>query len=352
MSNAHLGNLLASASTRASGNLARALRRAARLSLLWREEAELVYREGRSLTELEGVGPHLARLITGLLDDPPDEIGSVNRHPFLTFPEVVATLESHPEWKSRLLGDLHMHTVYSDGYAELEDLVQAAEGRGYEYIAVTDHSKGLTVAGGMDEERLGQQMRHIDRVNDDLRTRGSSLRVLKSIEMNLDPGGRGDMDPGVLERLDLVVGSFHSKLRSREDQTERFLAALNNPDVHVLGHPQGRMYNFRQGLEADWDEVFASAAALDKAVEIDSFPDRQDLDVALLEVARRHGVRVSIGSDSHHPRQLEYIEYGLAAAIKGGISFSKVLNFMPRNKLLEWARGVRATAKTSSGGAN
>src|SRR5438270_13820593 len=107
--------------------------------------------------------------------------------------------------------------------------------------------------------------------------------------MNLNPLGEGDMEPATLRSLDLVLGSFHSALRRKEDQTERYLAALRNPSIHILGHPRGRIYNFRLGLSADWARVFALAAQLDKAVEIDCYPDRQDLSIELLAIARKEG---------------------------------------------------------------
>src|SRR5213596_1455376 len=126
----------------------------------------------------------------------------------------------------------------------------------------------------------------IANVNAALSKSAPHVTVLRSIEMNLNPRGEGDMSPGSLRSLDLVLGSFHSKLRVTEDQTARYLAALRNPHVHILGHPRGRVYNFRLGLAADWERVFAEAARLDKAVEVDAYPDRQDLDVKLLTLAR------------------------------------------------------------------
>jgi hypothetical protein len=126
--------------------------------------------------------------------------------------------------------------------------------------------------------------------------------------MNLKPDGTGDMEPASLKVLDLVLGSFHSALRRKEDQTERYLAALNHPNVHILGHPRGRVYNFRIGLTADWSRVFDAAALLDKAIEIDAFPDRQDLNIELLKLARAAGVRISLGTDAHRPEQLAFME--------------------------------------------
>jgi histidinol phosphatase-like PHP family hydrolase len=149
------------------------------------------------------------------------------------------------------------------------------------------------------------------------------------------------MDPGALARLDLVLGAFHSKLRVTEDQTDRYLAAVRNPDVNVLAHPRGRRFNVRPGLSADWARVFDQAARLDKAVEIDGFPDRQDLDVELLRLARDHGVRISIGTDAHSVSELGHMEFGLAAAALAGIERERILNYLPVGDVLAWAREVR-----------
>jgi histidinol phosphatase-like PHP family hydrolase len=147
------------------------------------------------------------------------------------------------------------------------------------------------------------------------------------------------MDPGVLAGLDLVLGAFHSKLRVTEDQTERYLAAVRNPTVHVLAHPRGRRWNARPGLRADWARVFDAAARSGTALEIDAFPDRQDLPVSLVEVARDQGAWLSIGTDAHHPRELEYLELGVATAIAAGFPRQRILNGMPPDEIRAWARG-------------
>jgi histidinol phosphatase-like PHP family hydrolase len=183
-----------------------------------------------------------------------------------------------------------------------------------EYIAVTDHSKGLKIAGGVNEEQLEQQGVEIEGVNDASERAGRTFRVVHFVELNLSPTGEGDMTNESLRRLDLVLGCFHSALRKKDEQTERYIAALRNPSIQILGHPRGRIYNFRLGLNADWPRVFAVAAELDKAVEIDSYPDRQDLSLDLIRLAQRVGCRISIGTDSHGPSQLRFIQYGLAAA--------------------------------------
>ena len=185
-----------------------------------------------------------------------------------------------------------MHTRWSDGSGTVHDMAEAAMQRGYEYIAITEHSKGLRVANGIDERTLAEQGHEVDALNEQLSARHSPLTVLHSIEMNLSPSGAGDMDASALKKLDLVLGSFHSALQRKEDQTERYLAALGNPHVHILDHPRGRIYNYRLGLRADWPRVFDEAARLDKAVEIDAYPDRQDLNLDLLQIARRSGARI------------------------------------------------------------
>ena len=149
------------------------------------------------------------------------------------------------------------------------------------------------------------------------------------------------MEDEALDSLDLVLGSFHSKLRIKEDQTSRYLAALRNPHVHVLGHPRGRKYNFRLGLTADWERVFETAAALDKAVEIDGYPDRQDINVELLQLAREANVRISMGTDAHNQSEMRFIDVGLAAALKAGIDQDRILNFQPWKELIAWTESLR-----------
>jgi DNA polymerase (family 10) len=160
--------------------------------------------------------------------------------------------------------------------------------------------------------------------------------------MNLNPAGEGDMDSRSLAKLDLVLGCFHSALRRKEDQTERYLAAIRNPDVHIVGHPQTRVYNWREGLKADWNRVFAEAARLNKAVEIDGYVDRQDLRPSLLRIAKQEGVRISLGTDAHHPSQMAFIEFSLAAALKAKIPKERIINFLPLTQLLGWVQDLRS----------
>jgi histidinol phosphatase-like PHP family hydrolase len=332
LSNAQLAELLAQAALEEQGHRRQALDRATRAAYFaWPEEAALLRLQGRSLTELRTVGPWVAGMVEAWLADPPDPVDPPElRRDFLTLAEARATVAAHPDWRAELRADLQMHTTYSDGKAPLRDMVSAVESYGYEFIAVTDHSKGLPIANGMDEDRLVEQGEDIERLNDELEAMRSRLRLLHGIEMNLSPTGEGDMDPAALRRLDLVLGAFHSALRRTEDQTDRYLAAVRNPTVHVLAHPRCRRWGARAGLQADWPLVFDAAAEAGTALEIDAFPDRQDLDVQLLEVARESDVMISVGTDAHHPRELANIEFGLAAAIRAGIPRARILNYQPR----------------------
>ncbi|MFL5798626.1 MAG: PHP domain-containing protein [Actinomycetota bacterium] len=343
LSNGQLSELLGLQSEREEApHRRRALHRASRAALFWEEEAAVLVAEGRSPTELPGVGPWVERFVLEWLGDPPSEMPEppAMRRGFLTMAEVRST-PGVDEWRRAVRADLQMHTTYSDGKVPLEGMVEAAAARGHSFVAITDHSVGLPIANGMSEERLAAQAEHIARLNGDL---GGDIRVLHSIEMNLSPEGEGDMDPLVLARLDLVLGAFHSKLRLTEDQTDRYLAAVRNPTVHVLAHPRTRMFNRRKGLDADWPRVFAEAAALDKAVEIDANPHRQDLDVVRLEQARDAGVRISIGTDAHSIGELDFLDFGLASAIRAGIDRDRILNFMPVQGVLDWARATRERA--------
>lgn len=342
ISNADLGELFANLAKQEGGVRQKALRRAARSALRWPEEARDVLADGRPLSELPGVGPFIETTMQKFIEHPPTRRHRRDplRRDFLTLAEARAILALEPEWVGQLRGDLHMHTTWSDGSGTVAEMAEAGEAIGHEYIAISDHSKSLKIAGGIDEAQLEQQGREIMRGNEERGDR--RIAVLRSIELNLNPRGEGDMKVDCLTSLDFVIGAFHSALRHREDQTDRYLAALRNPCVHILGHPRGRVYNFRPGLSADWPRVFAEAARLDKAMEIDCEPDRQDLNVELLKIAGAAGTKVSLGADAHHPWQLQFIEFGLAAALKAMIPAERIVNFMTLPGLRAWIDSVRA----------
>ena len=343
LSNTDIAELLARQAERETGILSRAFRRAARSAFMWPENVGDLVTLNRPLTELRGVGPFIAKQIQRWIDKPSQlnkKIPEIRRD-FISLAQARRLLVIKPAWSKRLRGDLQMHTRWSDGSATIAEMADAATDRSYQYIAITDHSQGLKIAGGIDERALKQQGTEIVKLNALLRKSGKDLVVLRSIEMNLNRRGEGDMSPKSLSALDLVLGSFHSSLRMVDDQTERYLAALRNPDIQILGHPRGRIYNYRLGLNADWPRVFAEATKLDKAVEIDCYPDRQDLNVALLKVARDYGTRISLGTDAHHSWQLEFIQLGLAAALQANLPASRIINFMPVLALKAWIRRVR-----------
>jgi histidinol phosphatase-like PHP family hydrolase len=342
LTNSDIAELLARKAESARMPAQKALRRASRRAFFWPVEAPDLLRQGKSLTELSGVGDYLQDVITDWIENPPTvpERPSI-RDNFLTLTGARATLARKPSWLRGIKGDLQMHTVWSDGESSIAEMAEAAVARGYEYIAITDHSKGLKIAGGINEDQLRRQAGEIATLNGQLR-RDQKLFVLRSLELNLNPRGEGDMDERSLGNLDLVLGCFHSSLRTKEDQTARYLAALRNPAIQILGHPRGRIYNYRLGLTADWSRVLALAAELDKAVEIDGYPDRQDLSLDLLQLAKEAGCRVSLGTDSHGASQLFFIEYAAAAALMARIPPDRILNFMARDHLLAWAASVRA----------
>jgi histidinol phosphatase-like PHP family hydrolase len=343
LSNTDIAELLAQQAERETGIFSRAYRRAARNAFLWPEEVSHLVAQNRSLTELRGIGPFIEKHIRNWFDEALPRAKSVPalRKDFISMAEARRLLAGCSSWPEKLRGDLQMHSRWSDGSGTVAEMADAAANRSYDYIAITDHSKTLKIAGGIDERALKRQGVEIAKVNAVLSKSAAHVTVLRSIEMNLNPRGEGDMSPDWLRSLDLVLGSFHSALRTTEDQTERYLAALRSPHVHILGHPRGRIYNFRIGLKADWPRVFAEAARLDKALEVDCYPDRQDLNVELLKIARDHGTRISLGTDAHHGWQLEFIDLGLAAALRAKIPSHSILNFMPILELKAWAQRLR-----------
>lgn len=335
LTNRQLAEIFAVAAAAEQDQRQRALRRAARRALMWPEEAWRIRQAGRPLTELAGVGPWIAsRMKEWMLDPPEIPEPPPIRSGFRSFAECREIVDAHPAWRKAVRADLQMHTSETDGALPLPEMVEAAGALGHEFIAITDHSKGLVITNGMDEARLAAQGRAIAALN----ARGARPRVLRSIEMNISPQGVEDMERPALRELDLVLGAFHSKLRTKDDQTERCLAALENPTIHVLAHPRGRIWNFRLGLTADWARVAERAAALDVALEIDAYPDRQDLDIELLAHVKKAGGRISIGTDAHNAEELRYLDIGIAAAISAKIPRTRILNCMAPDELVAWTR--------------
>jgi putative hydrolase len=343
LDNGALAELLLRAAQEEEGHRRRALERAASSARVWPEEASGLADLGRSLTELRGVGPWVASRLEAWLEAPPprpepDE----TRRGYLTYAQVRRVLDADPAWESSPHGDLQTHSTDSDGRLPLAEMARAARGLGRAFIAATDHSKSLRIAKGQDEAELAEQGRRIDELNARFAAEGDGFRVLRSIEMDVFTDGGGDMDPAVLRSLDLVLGAFHTNLRSADDQTDRYIAALRNPSVHVLAHPRARMFGRRAGIRADWPQVFAEAARLGKAVEIDATIHRQDLDIELARLAAREGVGwFSIGSDAHNEVELTYLPVGMATAALAGIARHRILNYLPVDGVVAWARRWR-----------
>src|SRR5438105_12763662 len=219
---------------------------------MWPEEAAAIQESGRSLTELRSVGPFTAHFISGWLRDAPDPpVPPPLRDGFITYTHARSVVDAHPEWLDVASADHQMHTDETDGSSTIEEMAAAAAEIGRQRIAITDHSKTLRITNGMDEARLVAQGEHIAAI----KAGGSEIDVLRGIELDLTPDGAGDMDPERLAELDLVLGAFHSKLRLRDDQTDRYFRGLENPDIQVLAHPRGRIYNFRLGLSCDSQRV-------------------------------------------------------------------------------------------------
>jgi histidinol phosphatase-like PHP family hydrolase len=263
------------------------------------------------------------------------------RDGFLSRAQVKAALENSrltgPSLE-RYQGDLQMHSVWSDGTQTLEDIINGGLERGYQYCAVTDHSYGLPIAGGVSMADIAEQHREIDRLNKRFTGR---FRLLKGIEANILADGSVDMAADELRQFEIVVAAPHSALRSAESQTDRMIAAVNTKGVHILGHPRGRMYGSRPGVAADWPRVFREAARTGVAIEIDGDPARQDIDYHLARQAVASGCLFALDSDAHSVSELAYAETSIAHARLASIPEDRVVNCWPIEKLLAWARPRR-----------
>jgi putative hydrolase len=343
LTNAQLGELLRVEAGDHDAHRRLALERASRAAQFWPHEAADLARDGRSLTELPSVGPWVAAQLHGWLDDPPPvPEPEPSRAGYLTYAEVRTVLDADPAWEATPHGDLQVHSTDSDGSLPLAEMAEAARMEGRTFMAATDHSQSLKIANGQDPERLADQGRRIGAINAAYAADGIDFRVLRSIEMDVFIDGSCDMDDDALAGLDLVLGAFHSKLRVTEDSTERYVAALRNPAVHVLAHPKARMYGRRVGLEADWPQVFTEAATLGKAVELDGTPYRQDLNVEMATIAGEAGVEwFTMGTDAHSAGELANLPFAMATAALAGISRERILNYRPVEEVTTWARGLR-----------
>jgi DNA polymerase (family 10) len=231
-----------------------------------------------------------------------------------------------------ILGDLHVHTNRSDGKHTPEELVTAARDRGYKYIAVTDHSKGLGIAGGLKEDELMEQIGEIDAINKKLR----GFKILKGIEVDIRSDLTLDFDDDILKRLDIVVASIHSGFRqSREKLTARIAAAMKNPHVHIIAHPTGRLIGERDAYDVDITEVLKIAKETGTALEINAYPMRLDLNDVHCRAAKEMSVPIVISTDTHIIYHFDYMSYGVSTARRGWLEKGDVLNTLDYKSLMK-----------------
>ena len=238
-------------------------------------------------------------------------------------------------------GDLQMHTTFSDGGDSVREMAEEARRLGHRFAGITDHSRGLAVAGGMDAAATAAQQREIAAVNASL---DGSFVVFRSVEANIAADGSLDLTDAELAEFDLVVAAPHAALRGTADQTSRLLAVINRPGVDILGHPRGRRHTRRAGLVADWPTVFRHAARQGVAVEIDGSIERQDVDWTLARAALEAGCVLAVDSDAHATGELLFSRMGLAHARLAGARPNDVVNCWPTETILEWA-ARRTTAR-------
>ena len=243
--------------------------------------------------------------------------------------------------RTDIRGDLQMHTTASDGRNSIEEMAAAARALGYDYIALTDHSKAVTVANGLDEKRTREQIRKIHAAN----ARRPGIRILAGSEVDILKDGRLDLDDEVLAELDVVVASVHSYMNlDRAEMTERLLAAIENPYTQILGHPTGRLLLRRDEIPCDMEAVLDAARRHGVAVECNASPERLDLKDTYLRMAKERGVPVVISTDAHVTTTLQFMHYGVQMARRGWLEKKDVLNTLPLEKLLAALRAKPGAA--------
>ncbi len=233
---------------------------------------------------------------------------------------------------SDLRGDVHMHTVETDGRNTIEEMIEAARARGYQYMAITDHTKNLAMTNGLDDKRAEK---HIKRIREVAR-KFEGIKVLAGVEVDILADGELDLSDPVLEQMDLVIASVHSHFNQEPARmTERILRAISNPHVSALGHPTGRLLLRRDAYEFDIEAVLQTAAKNKVAMELNAYPDRLDLNERHLRMAKERGVKIVINTDSHHTSHLEKIKYGVLQARRAWLTKKDVLNTLPPQKFVK-----------------
>lgn len=286
--------------------------------------------KARSWTRLPGIGPSTAKAISqAVAGQEPTKLAELKA--------AATPIGGGDILRQALRGDLHMHSDWSDGGSPIEEMMRRAAALGHEYAALTDHSPRLTVANGLTAERLEHQLDVLEGLNEEL----APFRILTGIEVDILDDGSLDQRVDLLERLDVVVASVHSKLRADSaTMTRRMTAAAANPHVDVLGHCTGRLVEGARGTRPestfDAEAVFAACRDNRTAVEINSRPERRDPPMRLLRLAVEMGCEFSIDTDSHAPGQLDWQGYGCERAEEAGVQAARVINTLPVDELLAW----------------
>jgi len=241
-------------------------------------------------------------------------------------------------------GDLQMHSTASDGKNSIEEMAEAALQLGHEYIAITDHSKAVTVANGLDEKRMAAHIKKIHAASD----KGLGIRVLAGAEVDILKDGSLDYSDEILAQLDVVVCSIHSYFSlDRAAMTERMLAAIENPYAQIIGHPTGRLLLRRDAFDYDMEKILAACAKHGVAMECNSYPDRLDLKDVYLRMCKERGVKVVISTDSHNTANLSFIHYGVTMARRGWLEKRDVINTLPTEQFLQALRSKPGGARTA-----
>lgn len=292
--------------------------------------------ETGKLKQIKGIGDSSAGIITqAVRGEVPTYLADAER-------EHGAELTTNgAELYAALRGDLHAHSNWSDGGSPIEEMVLAAAQLGQEWMALTDHSPRLRVANGLSRERLAEQLVRVEAINASL---GDSFRLLKGIEVDINLDGTLDQDDDMLDQLEVVTASVHSKLRQPAyEMTPRMVAAVRNPRTNVLGHCTGRLVTGGRGTrppsQFDAEKVFTACLENNVAVEINSRPERSDPPDDLIELARDLGCLFTIDSDAHAPGQLDMKSLGCARAEQHGIPAERIVTTWPVEAVLDWAKG-------------
>jgi DNA polymerase (family X) len=234
-------------------------------------------------------------------------------------------------------GDVHMHTVETDGKNTIEEMAEAAKKHGYKYIAITDHSKNLAFANGLDDQRA---LVHIERIRE-VSDRMEGIKIFAGIEVDILGEGDLDLSNEVLAQMDLVIASVHSQFNQESSQmTDRLLKAIENPNTSILGHPTGRQLLRRDAYPFDMDAILRSAAKHKVAMELNAYPDRLDLNDIHLRQAKQHGVKIVINTDSHHTSHMDKIRFGILQARRAWLTKDDVLNTLPPDKFAKAMKKV------------